>query len=268
MPFERYAALGDSTTEGLDDPYPDGGWRGCADRLAGELATLEPGLRYANLAVRGRRAHEVREEQLGPALALRPDVASVVAGLNDTLRRDFDLEATAGHVDAMLAALREQGATVLTITFPDPVRVMPASRFGAADRVRALNARLRESAERTGTLLIDLEHHPVASDPRLWSPDRLHANTLGHERIAAAMAHALGLPDSSLDWTAALPAIAPPGRGRVALDEAAWAGRYLVPWIVRRIRGRSSGDGVIAKRPDLAPPGPDPRVSPRSSRAA
>jgi lysophospholipase L1-like esterase len=268
MGFERYAALGDSTTEGLDDPYPDGGWRGCADRLAGELATVSPGLHYANLAVRGRRAHEVHAEQLGPALALAPDLATVIAGLNDTLRRDFDLEATAGHVEAMLAALREQGATVVTITFPDPLRVMPISRFGAAERIRALNERLRAGAARTGTLLVDLERHPFASDPRLWSRDRLHANALGHERIAAAIAHALGLPDSSADWSAALPALGPPRRGRAALDEAAWAGRYLVPWLVRRARGRSSGDGIIAKRPDLAPPGPDPRVSPRSARAA
>src|SRR5689334_15621887 len=125
MAYARYVAIGDSTTEGLDDPYPEGGFRGFADRLAGDLALLEPDLRYANLAVRGRRAHEVREQQLEPALELEPDLASVVAGLNDTLRGDFDLQATGDHIEAMLTALREAGADVITMTFPDPVRVNP-----------------------------------------------------------------------------------------------------------------------------------------------
>src|SRR5690242_5665257 len=162
MAYARYVAIGDSTTEGLDDPYPDGGFRGFADRLAGDLALVEPELRYANLAVRGRLARQVREEQLEPALALEPDLASVVAGLNDTLRGDFELDTTAGEVEAMLAALREAGTVVITMTFPDPVRVNPIARF-AKPRMIALNARIREAAERTGALVVDLERIPVAS---------------------------------------------------------------------------------------------------------
>jgi lysophospholipase L1-like esterase len=252
MGFRRYVALGDSTTEGLDDPYPDGGYRGFADRLAGDLALVEPELRYANLAVRGRRAHEVRAQQLEPALALEPDLASVVAGLNDTLRGDFDLEATAGDVEAMLVALREAGATVVTMTFPDPVRVNPIARF-AKPRMIALNARIRETAERTGCFVVDLERIPVASDPRLWSVDRLHANPEGHRRIAQAAAHVLGLPDSSDLWTAALPPPPPRGIAAAVAAEANWIARYFMPWVIRRARGRSSGDGIVAKRPDLAP---------------
>jgi lysophospholipase L1-like esterase len=65
MSFERYVAIGDSTTEGLDDPYPGGaGYRGWADRLAGRLAELQPDLRYANLVIRGRLAAQVHAEQL------------------------------------------------------------------------------------------------------------------------------------------------------------------------------------------------------------
>lgn len=82
--FARYVALGESQAEGLcdgDDPY-----RGWADRLASQLATVNPELRYANLAIRGRLAGQVRAEQLAPALALKPDLATVVAGMNDLLR--------------------------------------------------------------------------------------------------------------------------------------------------------------------------------------
>src|SRR5256885_5114861 len=102
-------------------------------------------------------------------------------------RRGFDLDATAGHLDAMLTRLRATGATVLTFTFPDPGPVMPIARL-ARPRLQALNARIRAGAERTGARVLDLERHRFASDPRLWSVDRLHANSFGHERIAAGLA--------------------------------------------------------------------------------
>ncbi|MCW3005044.1 MAG: putative GDSL-like lipase [Conexibacter sp.] len=83
QPWSRYVAVGDSTSEGLDDPHPDGsGYRGWTDRLAERLAELNPHLLYANLAVRGKLARQVREEQLEPALALAPDLATVVAGIS------------------------------------------------------------------------------------------------------------------------------------------------------------------------------------------
>jgi lysophospholipase L1-like esterase len=253
MTFSRYVAIGDSTTEGLDDPYPgSAGYRGWADRLAGRLAVLAPDLAYANLAVRGRLAGQVHTEQLVPALALQPDLVTVVAGLNDALRRGFDLDATAGHLDTMLARLRETGATVVTFTFPDPARVMPIARLVRV-RLQTLNARLRASAERTGALVLDLERHPVASDPRLWSVDRLHANSLGHARIAAGLEHALGLPGADPVWDVPLPPAARRLPHRAVAAELTWSGRYFVPWLVRRARGRSSGDGVTAKRPDLLP---------------
>jgi lysophospholipase L1-like esterase len=252
MAYRRYVALGDSTTEGLDDPYPDGGFRGFADRLAGALALVEPGLLYANLAVRGRRAAEVRAEQLEPALALEPDLVSVVAGLNDTLRGDFDLDATAGEIEAMLVAFAEAGATVLTMTFPDPVKVNPIARL-AKPRMVALNARIRDTAERIGALVIDLERIPLASDPRVWSVDRLHANPEGHRRIAQVAAQLLELPDATDAWAAPLPAVTRRGLSGAVAAEVRWAVRYFAPWVIRRARGRSSGDGIVAKRPDLAP---------------
>src|SRR3954453_21406704 len=106
MSYRRFVALGDSTTEGLVDLYPDGRYRGWADRLAERLTLIEPDLRYANLAVRGKRAFQVREDQLDLALALRPDLASVLAGLNDMLRRYCDVAAVAGEIDAIVGALR------------------------------------------------------------------------------------------------------------------------------------------------------------------
>jgi lysophospholipase L1-like esterase len=247
--YRRFVALGDSTTEGLMDLYPDGRLRGWADRLAERLAELEPQLRYANLAVRGKLAGQVRADQLEPALALRPDLASLLAGLNDLLRRHCDVSAVAAEIDAIAGALRDAGSDVLLFTLPDPVPVNPLAR-SAAVRLRALNAAVREVGARRGAFVVDLERARVASDPRLWDLDRLHANPEGHRRIAAAAAHALGLPDADETWSVDFPE---PFARRGPRAHAVWAGRYFTPWLIRRLRGRSSGDGRVAKRPALEP---------------
>lgn len=251
MGFERYVALGDSTTEGLEDSYPDGAYRGWADRLAAILAAASPGLGYANLAIRGRKLGQIRAEQLEPALALEPDLATVLGGLNDILRPSVDIDAVGADLDAIVGSLREAGATVLVMTYPDPTAVITVAARPIRDRVDAFNAVIRHVAGERGAVLIDLDRDGVAN-PRYWSADRLHANPLGHERMAAAAAHALGA-DPGPGWDARLPMPAPaPAPLRIARD-AAWIGRHLTPWLVRRIRGRSSGDGRDPKRPGLEP---------------
>jgi lysophospholipase L1-like esterase len=248
--FSRYVALGDSTTEGMDDPRPDGTYRGWADRLAERLASDNPGLLYANLAIRGRRIYQVRDEQLAPALAFRPDLATVVAGLNDLLRRRYDADATAGCLETMLLELRAVGATVMTFTLPDLSCVSPIARI-VRTRLFAYNEAIREVGQRTGAIVVDIAAEPVALDPRLWSVDRLHASPLGHERIAGALIHTLGLdPDRS--WADPLPPLEPRRPHARVASEVVWAQRYFTPWVIRRLRGRSSGDGLSAKRPELA----------------
>ncbi|NRQ39046.1 SGNH/GDSL hydrolase family protein [Nonomuraea sp. NN258] len=252
--YLRYVALGDSQTEGMGDGDDVVGLRGWADRLAEHLARHHPGLQYANLGVRGRLAGQVRAEQLAPALALRPDLATVVAGVNDLLRPKFDADEVAGHLESMFAALTAEGTRVATVTFPDLTRVIRVARPLSA-RITALNERVRQAAARHGVVVAETSRYDVAIDPRLWSADRLHASPLGHERIAAAFAHALNLPGSDDSWTRPLPVPAAPG-GR--LDELRWMAGVLGPWLGRRLRGRSSGDGRTAKRPLLLPVQPLP----------
>lgn len=250
--YVRYVALGDSQTEGLGDGDDITGLRGFADRLADRLARCEPSLQDANLAVRGRLAGQIRAEQLAPALALRPDLATVVAGVNDLLRPAFDADQVAAHLEAMFAALTAQGAHVATITIPDPARISPLAR-PLVPRVTALNERIREAARRHGVTVADTALHPVAGDVRLWSSDRLHAGPLGHERIAAALAHALRLPGSDDTWADPLPPAPSITGPHAAAAELRWLAGFLGPWLVRRLTGRSSGDGRTAKRPALLP---------------
>ena len=250
--YLRYVALGDSQTEGMNDGDDVRGYRGWADRLAERLATVDPQVQYANLAVRGRRAHQVYAEQLPVALSLRPDLATVMAGVNDLLRSRFDAAATAGHLEAMFEALTGAGARVVTFGFPDPPALSAATR-GLATRIHDLNARIRTAAARRGVTVVDLAAYPVCRDPRLWSTDRLHLNTLGHTRLAAAVGHALGLPDSDTLWMDPLAPQEKLAAWRRAEADLRWAGSFLGPWLLRRLRGRSSGDGRTAKRPALAP---------------
>ncbi len=258
--FQRYVAIGDSTTEGLDDPRPDGGYRGWADRLAERLSELNPALTYANLAVRGRLAGQVRDTQLEPALAMEPDLATVVAGLNDVLRPRCDLDAVAADLAAMQRAFIATGATVVTFTMPDPSAFNPIARL-ARTRLREYNESMRAVAGETGALLLDLGASAAAGDPRLWSDDRLHANAAGHARVAAGLAHALGLPGADPGWADPLPAPARRTRRDALAGELQWSRLHLAPWLMRRVRGRSSGDGVVAKRPLPQPLGPQPTTT-------
>lgn len=252
-PFLRYVAIGDSSTEGLDDPDAAGRYRGWADRFAAHVASAqrEP-LLYANLAVRGLKTRAILEQQLETALSMRPDLATVFSGTNDIIRSRVDLDAVARDIHTMQRALRETGATVLTITMPDLSEVIPgAGRLRG--RLERFNADVRASCAETGTLCVDLARHPVASDPRLWSEDRLHANALGHARIARGLAHALALEGIDDSWSAPLAPRAPAALGARIASEARWAQRYLLPWLARRITGRSSANGITAKRPTLTP---------------
>lgn len=250
--FSRFVAIGDSQSEGLNDGDDARGYRGWADRLAERLAEIEPGVQYANLAIRGRLARQVREEQLAPALALQPDLASVVAGVNDLLRPKFEPVAIAAELEIAFEALSASGARVLTMAFPTLGAGMPGGRAIMA-RISALNTEIRKAAARHDVAVIDLELYPVSTDPRLWSWDRLHLNADGHDRLAAAAATVLGLPGTDLTWQdglGPLPPVTVPARLRADAD---WALRFLGPWLGRRLRGTSSGAGRVAKRPELAP---------------
>lgn len=248
----RFVAIGDSTVEGLDDPDGRGGYHGWANRLAERLAAEHGSILYANLAVRGRTTRQIREEQLAPAVAMKPDVAAVVAGTNDVLRRAFDAAAFEEDLHFMQRSLVEVGAKVISFTLPDLTPVMPVARFLRA-RVFALDEAIRRACARSGAILCDLAVHPVASDPRLWSGDRLHANSAGHARIADALARHLDLPGTDDSWSSPIAEPMPRIFAGALRAEMAWLRIHLVPWIWRHLHGRSSGDGISAKRPALTP---------------
>lgn len=252
MAWNRFVALGDSFTEGLDDADPGGtGFRGWADLVASGLAAQREGFGYANLAIRGRLLGRVVAEQMPPALAMGADLVSFAAGVNDALRRGFDPAAVGVRFDAAVRQLRDSGADVLLFRFAESTVPAPGRRLIGA-RIALLNRVVIEAAERHDTRLLDLSSDDEFANPALWSTDRLHLSTAGHHRVAAHVLTALGV-DPDPDWWKAPPHPPAPTWSAARTADLAWAGRHLMPWVWRRITGRSSGEGVTAKRPTLAP---------------
>ena len=183
---------------------------------------------------------------------MRPDLVTVVAGLNDLIRTEYDGAALIGHLDDMIGELTETGAHVATLTYPDVGAIIPIARRWQS-RITAFNASVRDIAARHGAVVVETDRHAVCTDRRVWSTDRLHLNALGHAMLSDGFAHALELPGSDDSWTQSLPARKAPGAVRTTLGELRWAATFLTPWLWRRITGRSSGDGRSAKRPQLQP---------------
>lgn len=251
MQFSRFVALGDSQTEGMCDPDPRYEYRGWADRLAELLAEYNPDLQYANLAVRGKNTRQARDEQLPRALEMAPDLITAPLGMNDVIGSS-DMEQVRSDLDEVYGRLHGTGATVVISTFPDVTATIPLGRR-LETKLLALNAMMRDFADRYDFVLVDLYSAPVLTDLRAWAPDRLHASPLGHARFAAGAAHALGLPDSSPRWGDPLPDRPSANRLLRHARDTRWAVEHLTPWMIRRLRGRSLGDGRPAKRPDLTP---------------
>jgi lysophospholipase L1-like esterase len=255
-PIGSFVAVGDSFTEGLDDPDPGGGFRGWADRVAAALAGLEQRFRYANLAVRGKLLDQVVTEQVPRAAEMAPDLVSLAAGGNDILRR-ADVDALAARFEDGVAALQAAGCRVLIFTGFDP-RIFPVIGL-LRGRVAAYNMHLRAIADSRGCDVVDLWSMRALKDMRSWSPDRLHLNSEGHRRVALRACEVLGVPVTE-DWRAPLPPVTgADGLARRAVwlaerrQDARWATRYAMPWLGRRLRGVSSGDNLAAKRPELLP---------------
>jgi lysophospholipase L1-like esterase len=250
-----FVAIGDSLTEGLDDPYPGGGFRGWADRLAEMLSQAEPGFRYANLAIRGKLLGQVADEQVPRAAELAPDLVSLAAGGNDILC-GADVDQLASRFEDAVVTLQAAGCRVLVFTGFDPR--FPVIRL-LRGRVAAYNMHLRGIADAYRCDVVDLWSMRVLADPRAWSPDRLHLSSEGHRLVAWRACEVLGVQGAG-DWRLPLsPGPAAADRASRALwlaarrQDARWARQYAMPWVRRRLGGTSSGDGLAAKRPNLLP---------------
>nr|WP_307816070.1 SGNH/GDSL hydrolase family protein [Myceligenerans indicum] len=254
--WTRYVAIGDSFSEGLWDPYPslDDTQRGWADRLATSLSERrtaggEPAIEYANLAIRGRLLRPIIAEQLDTALAMKPDLVSLVGGGNDILRPGVDLEAICAALEDAVAKIRATGADVLMGTGFKAGGTLAWTN----GRVGVYNANIWSIARRRGAHVLDLWGTRSLFDFRLWAGDRIHLLPEGHERVKNAALVGLGLPPDDDTWDEPLPPAPRQTRIEATKANAAWAKEHVAPWVKRRVTGTSSGDGRTAKWPTAEP---------------
>lgn len=247
-PWTRFVALGDSFTEGLGDPEPEspGGHRGWADRVAEVLAAQTEDFAYANLAVRGRLLQQISDEQVDAALVLKPDLITISAGGNDIIRPGTDPDDVAQRFEDMVVRLCRDDATVVMFNGPD-IGMTPVLRR-VRGKVAIYNENLRAIAQRHDCVVADMWALRELSDSRMWAPDRLHFSALGHHTIARMVLTALNV-DNDLEPLQPEPLPARSWREARA-EDAVWAREHFVPWVLRRVRGRSSGDEIHAKRPE------------------
>ncbi len=262
VPCSLFLALGDSFTEGMSDELrPDGHYRGWADRVVETLAATNGSVRYANLAVRGKLLDQVVVEQLVPALRMIDDppttLVSFHGGPNDALRPRVDLHDLANRYDRAVRLLSDRGVSVLLFTVIERAGGTGRTASRLADRFGRFNDSIRATAGRYEANLVDQAALPALGDRRMWDADRLHLGPEGHRRVAALVWHVLSGAESSAAgcdpawWSQPLPPQAPMARRQAVLEDAHWARTHLAPWLGRRLRGVSSGDGVEPK--DTAP---------------
>lgn len=229
----RFVALGDSLTEGVGDPVGDR-WRGWAALLARGLAPVDAAVEFTNLALSGAQSRDVLERQTPEALALRPDVVSVVIGVNDTLRCTFDIHSVAERLDTVYAAFRARDTLVMTACLPDPGSMLGlpgALARPLARRQRAVNTVVHALSERHGALHLHAAEEEWLTDRAMWSADRLHPGERGHRQLALrfhALLAARGIA------TGAAPAAEPEFAAPTRSASLWWLATAGTGWVARR----------------------------------
>ncbi|MFZ3556064.1 SGNH/GDSL hydrolase family protein [Streptomyces sp. BH055] len=229
----RFAALGDSLTEGVGDPV-GGGWRGWAALLAEGLAPAEVPVAFRNFAAGGAQTSDVLARQVPRALEFAPDIASVVVGVNDTLRAGFDVQDVAARLDAAYGALAGRGALLLTACLPDPGSLLGlpgALARPLARRQRAVNSVVHALSERHGAAHLHAAGADWVADRSLWSADRLHPGERGHRRFAARF-HAVLAATGEARGPA--PDVEPERPGPTRAAGLWWLATAGTGWVARR----------------------------------
>ena len=252
MKYQRFIALGDSFTEGMTDDIIDGNFRGWADRVADVLTTQAAEFTYLNLAIRGKLVKQVADDQVPQALKFitgKETLLSFHAGANDVLRPNYRPENVFPIYNEAVRKLAATGATIMLFTVLERTGNTGKTADMWAERFSTFNKNVRAVAAEVGAIIVDANEEQFLSDRRLLAFDRLHLNALGHDRVAQGVLEVLGAPFDP-NWRTPLPPAKPtPWLVKKAVSTA-WFVTFALPWIWRRIRGKSSGDGRTAKYPN------------------
>jgi lysophospholipase L1-like esterase len=251
MIYNRLVVCGDSYSEGMTDEKVDGQYRGWADRIADGLAKNSPTFTYANLAVRGKLLPQVIADQVPIALTYVTGPETLIsfhAGANDALRPGFDQALAKERYQSAVRTLAASGGTIMLFTVLEDTGNSGRGSKLWQERFGTFNRGVREVAAEVGAIIMDANQERFFSDKRFLAFDRLHLNALGHSRCADAILEKLGY-EFDPGWRTPLPAAKPTPWIKDRAIGVLWFFTFALPWIFRRLRGRSSGDGRVCKYP-------------------
>lgn len=250
MKFTRFIVCGDSFSEGMSDEIVDGQYRGWADRMADVLAHQGAEFTYANFAIRGRLIHQVASDQVPIALEFvtgADTLFSFHAGANDVLRPNYKSEISLPLYSQTVRTIAASGATVLLFTVLERTDRQGRTAELWARRFSEFNKNVRAVAEEVGAYVADANEEGLLSDRRFLADDRLHLNEIGHDRVAQGILEMLGLP-YAMNWREPLPPATPLSQRLRHKSNFTWFLTFFLPWVWRRLRRRSSGDGRSSKQ--------------------
>ena len=188
-PWQRFVVIGDSLSAGTGDPspgYAPGPWPA---RVAAALTRVHPDLEYWNSGVRGATTRDTLDNQLEPALGLRPDLIHVPSGANDIWRPTPSFDVIARDLRGLFERTAKSGALVTTFTLGRAFVVPTIPDF--AERVELLNEIIRSLAREYGAVVIEMWDHPIMDRPDLLSADRIHFAASGQAVLAAEVVRGL-----------------------------------------------------------------------------
>ena len=235
----------------MSDEIINGQYRGWADRLADVMSRANPEFTYANLAIRGKLLKQVIDDQLPVALSYVTGPETLLtfhAGANDALRPSYKPEvAQALYAEAVRRAAAS-GATVMLFTVLERTGNTGRGSDVWAARFSEFNKGVRKVGSEVGAIVVDANQETFFNDSRFLAFDRLHLNAEGHNRVAQALLERLGY-DFDSAWRIPLPPAQQTPWVKKRAISAIWFATFVLPWIWRRLRGKSSGDGRSAKYP-------------------
>jgi lysophospholipase L1-like esterase len=252
MKYNRFIVCGDSYSEGMTDEVINGQYRGWADRVADEMAKHSENFTYANLAIRGKLVGQVVDDQLPTAISYvtgKDTLVSFHAGANDAIRPGYDAAATIAKYQNAVRELAKSGATILLFTvLEDTGNKGKGSKIWKA-RFAEYNKAIWEVGKEVGAIISDANDLDFFKDNRFLAFDRLHLNAEGHWRVSHGVLEVLGYPSDSA-WREPLPPAKKTPWIKARVIGVLWFFVFALPWVIRRLQGKSSGDNRSAKYPE------------------
>jgi len=202
---DRILFQGDSITDAGRTGTPDGLGHGYVAMVRGMLSARHPELdvEILNRGVGGDRTVELLARWQEDCLDLRPDVLSLMIGVNDVWRkariwRGQTFVPPEQYQENLIRLLdMAAGAGVRRFVLMSPTTIDPDNRSELNNLLAVYDEIVRKEADRRNAVYVPARRRLMAAREALpqvsWTTDGCHPTAAGHALLAAAWMAAVGL---------------------------------------------------------------------------